>query len=167
MLLTFLVEIQPSRLTFASQRGFLLKNLNSLSSSALPPHIQVCTHVASYNTQMTPCSPRLLYLTVRKWNVKYLPSPWNVTPQIQAVMGSSHIPPRGSLSSLLFSLFPSPPCTGWAFEPDQQLLQLTHECVTDVREKNLDCPWLDRPVWRLLIIHPVIWHGKEVSFFYL
>lgn len=69
---------------------------------------------------MTPCSLCLLYLAARKLNVKYLPSPWYVTPQIPAVMGSSHIPPTGSLSSLLFSLFPSPPSTSWAFEPDQQ-----------------------------------------------
>lgn len=44
----------------------------------------------------------VLYLTVGILNVKYLPSPWNATP---AVMGSSHIPPPGSLSFLLFPLF--------------------------------------------------------------
>lgn len=89
---------------FASQRGWEI-SLNILITCLpfTPP--QVCTHVASYNTQMMPCSPRPLYLTARKLNVKYLPSPWYVTPQIPAVMGSSHIPPTGSLSSLLFSLF--------------------------------------------------------------
>lgn len=85
--------------------------------------------------QMTPCSPCPLSLTVRILNVKYLPSPWYVTPQIPAVMGSSHIPPAGSLSSLLFSLF------SHLLAAPAALLNLTgSECVTAVRLLHVSHP---------------------------
>lgn len=44
-----------------------------------------------------------------------------MTPQIPAVMGSSHIPPTGSLSLLVFFFFPPPPCPDSAFEHGQWL----------------------------------------------
>lgn len=45
-----------------------------------------------------------------------------MTPQIPAVMGSSHIPPTGSLSLLVFFFFfPPPPCPDSAFQHGQWL----------------------------------------------
>lgn len=60
-------------------------------------------------TMVVGCALCPVYLTARKLNVKYLPFLWYATPQIPAVMGSSYIPPTGSLYFLVpFFFFPSP-----------------------------------------------------------
>lgn len=97
--------------------------LNILTTSLqfiplFPPRVLTYVFRALYNMESLGCALCPVYLTARKLNVKYLPFPWYVTLQIPAVMGSSHIPPTGSLSLLVFSFFfpfPPPPCLDSCF----------------------------------------------------
>ena len=99
-----------------------------------------------------------LYLTARKLNVKYLPFPWYVTPQIPAVMGSSRIPPAGSLSSLLFSLFSMSSQSGSDFEHGQRLTHRPKSAWWSILTRNMSrCrPTWPLPALRVLFIHPVV-----------
>lgn len=74
----------------------------SLQCIPLSPHESSPTCFRLCIIGVAGCALCPVYLTARKLNVKYLPFPWYVTPQIPAVMGSSHIPPTGSLSLLVF-----------------------------------------------------------------